>query len=210
MLTQTRSCHECLVIDDGSTSKVNYDHQKVKVLYHDKNKGVSAARNTGIQAATGNWLAFLDSDDAWHPEKLKHTIDFLNKHPFYRIVQGHDIWIRNGKRVTQKKIHQRPKGWAFEESINRCMVSASSVVIHRDILKKHGLFDTTLPACEDYDLWCRLLRHIPIGLVPHVTLTRYAGHQDQLSEAYPAMDRFRIRSLKSLLKKEDHQFSKHG
>ena len=68
-------------------------------------------------------------------------------------------------------------------------------MIHRSLFDWHGLFDESLPVCEDYDLWLRLLRYVPIGLVNAVTMTKYGGHDDQLSMAMPAMDNYRLVAL---------------
>ncbi len=78
-------------------------------------------------------------------------------------------------------------------------MSPSSIVIHRDVWAKVGLFDEQLPACEDYDLWLRIAARYPVALVKEPQIKKYGGHADQLSRAFWGMDRFRIRALQRLL-----------
>lgn len=206
VLKQELPAHELIVVDDGSTDETadllsSYKGQ-ITVIRHERNRGVSAARNSGLAVATGNWIGFLDSDDEWHTNKLLSQVRFLEKHPYYRWLQSLERWVRNGKELRPETVYQKPLGWAFKEGLERCVVSATSVLIHRSLFDRFGGFDTVLPACEDYDLWLRLLRYVPIALDETVNMTRYAGHDDQLSFAYPAMDRFRVYSLEKMLRND--------
>jgi hypothetical protein len=79
------------------------------------------------------------------------------------------------------------------------MITPSSVIFDRELFFECGPFNESLPACEDYDLWLRITCRYPIGLVPEFHLTRYGGHQDQLSSIIPILDRYRIRSILQLL-----------
>ncbi|MBU0650624.1 glycosyltransferase, partial [bacterium] len=127
--------------------------------HYQKNSGVSSARNKGILLSKGKYLAFLDSDDEWKKNKLKKQIEFFKENPALKICQTDEEWIRNGKWINQKKIHQKKSGWIFEPSLELCLISPSSVIIHKDIFDHIGLFDETLMACEDYDLWLRITLH---------------------------------------------------
>jgi glycosyltransferase involved in cell wall biosynthesis len=213
ILSQSNQPEEIIVVNDASTDKT----QEILKSYGDKltclslpvNSGPSKARNEGIEHATTEWIAFLDSDDSWEKDKLKNQIAFLKKYPFYQILQPEEIWIRNGKRVNPCKHHKKPEGWIWEPSLERCLVSPSGVLVKKSLLEKYGLFDEDLPVCEDYDLWLKISRHHPVGLEPSISVIKYGGHEDQLSRQYPAMDRFRVRSLMNLLKKEtDPDFRK--
>ena len=95
------------VIDDGSTDNTpqvieEFSTQKNLNYIKTENRGVSAARNTGILKSKGEWCAFLDSDDEWLPHKLSRQVEFIRKNPTIPLVHGEEIWIRNGKRVNQK------------------------------------------------------------------------------------------------------------
>ncbi|MFA6599532.1 MAG: glycosyltransferase [Candidatus Omnitrophota bacterium] len=193
---------EVLVIDDGSTDQtkemVLRDFPSVTCLSQPK-QGPAAARNTGIENAKGEWIAFLDSDDEWLPGKLKAQIDYFARHPELRIAQTGEIWIRNGRRVNPMKKHRQHEGWIFEKCLPLCIISPSAVMIHREIFGEIGLFDPVYPACEDYELWLRITAKYPVGLIEQPYVVKYGGHADQRSREFPAMDRFRIQALAQLI-----------
>jgi hypothetical protein len=168
-------------------------------LLSQTNRGVSAARNTGARVARGEWLAFLDSDDIWLPDKLCAQMAFVREHPETRICQTGEIWIRNGVRVNPCNHHRKPDGDVFLPGLRRCLVSPSAVMIRRDLFEAAGGFDESLPACEDYDLWLRLAWQTPVPLIDRPLVIKRGGHADQLSRRYWGMDRFRVRSLQRLL-----------
>ena len=210
MIDQNSAANEIIVIDDASTDDTQRQindlfgkHPLIKLIKHSKNLGVSAARNTGIKASESEWLSFLDSDDYWTASKLKYQREYLNRYPFYSLLQSEEIWIRNDVRVNPHKHHQKPLGWAFDVSLKHCLISPSSVLVHKQAFEYFGNFNTDLMACEDYDLWLRLLRKLPVGLSTHKTLVKTGGHPDQLSKL-PLLDLYRIKALYSLYKLEEH------
>ena len=195
VLNQSYKPTEVIIVDDGSDPPIDGFDDRVNVIRINANKGVSNARNVGISYSKSNWIALLDSDDIWHKDHLQELVDYLNQNPLCRFLQTDETWVRNGKHFNKKAYHQKPSGWALEPSLERCLVSPSAVMMHRQLLDLYGMFDSKLSVCEDYDLWLRLLRYVSVGLVNKVTMTKYGGHCDQLSEVYPAMDRFRLQSL---------------
>ncbi|MHB2149826.1 glycosyltransferase family 2 protein [Calditrichota bacterium LG25] len=206
VLAQTEAAHEILVINDGSTDETPRILEKFGkriTVINQAHKGVSAARNTGIRLARGEWIALLDSDDEWLPEKLAMAREFHESHPQYLIFQSQEIWIRHGKRVNPKKKHQKYGGWIFRQSLPLCIVSPSAVVIHQSVFKKVGLFDENFPVCEDYDLWLRVARLFPIGLDSRAGIVKYGGHEDQLSRKYWGMDYYRVLAIEKHLKENN-------
>jgi len=206
VLCQTRTADEVIVVDDGSTDATpellgDYG-EKISVITT-PNKGPGAARNRGIEAARGDWLAFLDSDDVWKPKKLEKQVRFIEKQPETKICQTGEIWIRNGTRVNPKKKHEMFSGWIYEQCLPLCIVSPSSVMIHRAVFEKIGLFDEGLPACEDYDLWLRITPHYPIYLVREPLIVKQGGHSDQQSRKIPFLDRLRIKAIVKSLESGD-------
>lgn len=204
VLDQTFTDFETIVVDDGSTdgtkdAVARFDG-RITYIKHPLNLGVSAARNTGIRKSTGEFIAFLDSDDWWLPEKLQVQMGFFDSHPRAVALQTEEIWIRNGRRVNPKIKHLKPSGDIFEPSIKLCLVSPSAVMIKRCLLEEVGLFDENLPACEDYDLWLRISCRYPVYLVQEQLVIKEGGTGDQLSLQHKGMDRFRIKSLVKLLK----------
>ena len=201
-LAQEEADFELIVVDDGSTDGTEAALAPIRDqlrFLSQTNRGVSAARNTGARVACGEWLAFLDSDDIWLPDKLCAQMAFVREHPETRICQTGEIWIRNGVRVNPCNHHRKPDGDVFLPSLQRCLVSPSAVMIRRDLFEAAGGFDESLPACEDYDLWLRLAWQTPVPLIDRPLVIKRGGHADQLSRRYWGMDRFRVRSLQRLL-----------
>ena len=202
VLAQTWRDFELLVVDDGSTDgtveALAPYASRLRLLRRESRGGVSAARNTGIAAARGEWLAFLDSDDLWRPEKLARQLAYLAAHPDLQLCQTEETWVRRGLRVNQPLTHRKVGGRIFFASLERCLVSPSAVILHRRLLEQHGGFDEDLPAAEDYDLWLRLSWRYEVGLLPEPLIIKRGGHADQLSGQW-GLDRYRIRALVKLL-----------
>ncbi len=208
VLNQTFTDFELIVVDDCSSPAFSFDqsgrilNSPLQIITLEQNSGVSAARNRGIKDARGEWIAFLDSDDLWEPKKLAVQMEWLRENPSYRICQTQEIWIRNGKRVNQPKQWRKKADEIFTESLERTMVSPSSVMLHRSLLDEVGVFDENLPACEDYDLWLRICRSEKVGLIDQQLMIRHGGAEDQLSVTTPMQDRYRIMAMDSILLQE--------
>ena len=202
VLKQSLSPAEVIVVDDGSTDDtaelIQHDFPDCRYL-HQQNQGVSSARNSGISAADSEWLAFLDSDDEWMPDKLATQAAALECNPDVHLCHTEEIWIRNGKRVNQMKKHAKTGGWIFQHCLPLCAISPSSVIIHRSLFEAVGLFDETLPACEDYDLWLRICAFHPTLFIETPQIIKHGGHEDQLSRKHWGMDRFRIQALENII-----------
>ncbi|MGD8590556.1 MAG: glycosyltransferase [Chromatiales bacterium] len=202
VLGQRQATSEILVIDDGST---DHTRQLMQTQYADcrylyqSNQGVSAARNHGIRASRYDWIALLDSDDAWLPDKLQRQQQALQNQPGYRLCHTDEIWIRNGVRVNPMKKHTKSGGRIFSDCLPRCVISPSAALLHRSLFEQIGLFDTNLPACEDYDLWLRICAREPVLYLEKPLVVKYGGHADQLSRAHWGMDRFRIHALEKII-----------
>jgi glycosyltransferase involved in cell wall biosynthesis len=211
VLDQTFSDSEIVVVDDASedgTGQLDIFSEasaearaRVPVRYVrlDLHCGVSKARNVGVAESSGQWLAFLDSDDVWHHNKLEQQVRWHDANPAFCISQTKEIWIRHGRRVNPPMTHEKVEGYIFEQSLKRCMITPSSVMMRRSLFYETGAFNESLPACEDYDLWLKITCTCPIGLIEEHLLTRYGGHADQLSASVMGLDRFRIRSIIDLL-----------
>lgn len=197
VLAQKNADFELIVVDDGSTDDtpdlLNSYGEDICVI-RQSNKGVSAARNRGIDAAVGQYIAFLDSDDLWLPKKLSAQLDFFRSRPDALICQTEEIWIRKGVRVNPKKRHKKPSGMIFEPSLSLCLVSPSAVMIGRTLLDEVGTFDENLRVCEDYDLWLRIACQYPIYLIDTPLIIKRGGHCDQISKGV-GLDKLRIQSI---------------
>lgn len=203
VLSQLSDDDELIVVDDGSSDATGVELRRcfgdqIRVITT-PNRGVAAARNRGVAASHGMLLAFLDSDDMWLPGKLAAQQAYLAAHPQAAICHTEEIWVRNGRRVNHCAHHRKPSGWIFLDSLQRCLVGASTVLMRRDLFERCGGFDESLPACEDYDLWLRISRETPMWLIDEPLVLKRGGHADQLSRRYWGMDRFRVATLTKLL-----------
>jgi glycosyltransferase involved in cell wall biosynthesis len=202
--TQTWQDWELVAVDDGSddaTRAVLEDlaaqESRMRVLATPP-RGVSHARNRGVEASAGAWIALLDSDDLWLPRKLEAQMRFVADSGF-SACQTEEIWIRHGRRVNPCRKHVKPAGWFLERAVALCLISPSCVLFSRALWEQVGPFDEDLPACEDYALWLRLLLVAPVGLVPQALVVKTGGHEDQLSRLFVGQDRFRLEGLRRAL-----------
>jgi GT2 family glycosyltransferase len=108
-----------------------------------------------------------------------------------------------GTNLKQLPKHKKQAGVFIDRQVHMCLVSPSSVAIRRDVLIKYGLFDEQLPVCEDYDLWLRLNLKFPFHFIDEALIIKRAGHTDQLSKKFYAMDRYRIESMKKIIINEN-------
>ena len=199
---QSLSPFEILIIDDGSNDGtkewVKESFQDIKYIYQN-NQGVSSARNKGIKYAYGDWVAFLDSDDEWLPNKLYEQVKAIGSNPEIKFFHTNEIWIRNGVRVNQMKKHKKYGGYIFEKCLDICRVSPSSVLIKKEIFDDIGTFDESLRVCEDYDLWLRITSKYPVVFLDIPLIYKYGGHAGQLSKVNDGIESYRIQSLEKII-----------
>ena len=176
VLSQTFQDWEVIVVDDASKDNseevVNSFHDpRIRYLRHETNQGGSAARNTGIRAATGEYVGFLDSDDEWLPEKLAMQLAVFQTSdleqlgvvtcPKYMVYDG-----RGKMRAPRKRAYGR--GWIYKQLLARHMVvpwGTSSLLVKREALTEANLFDESFPHSQDWDFIFRLSRHWQIETV---------------------------------------------
>lgn len=166
VLDQTYKDLEIIVVDDGSTDnteKIINSFQDERIIYiqHDKNKGASAARNTGIKASKGEYIAFQDSDDEWFPNKLEQQMKAFDNAPpkvgvvysgFYRIEADKKIYIP-GDNVAQKE------GNIHNELLKGNFVGTPAVLIKKKCFENTKYFDENIPALEDWELWIEISKY---------------------------------------------------
>ena len=203
---QTFKDFECIIIDDGSASFLNFSYfsylefdSRFELIRHKKNYGVSVSRNSGIKVAKAQWITFLDSDDEWLPSKLLKEYEYILERGEIKVWQSEEIWIRNGKYVNIPKHLKKEEGNLFERSLLMCAITPSSLTLNRCVFERVGIFDKQFLACEDYEIFLRITSKYKVGLIKEKLLIRYQGHENQLSFKYSVMDIFRIKALKKII-----------
>ena len=202
VLNQSIVVDEIIIIDDGSNDGtreiIKKKYPEIDYVYQ-SNKGISAARNKAINKTNCNRISFLDSEDTWEPNKIEKQIEAINKNPDYLICHTNETWYRNGKILNQKNKHKKFGGYIFTQCLPLCIISPSSVIIHKKLFNEIGLFDEKLPVCEDYDMWLRICHKYPVLFIEEALTNKHGGHNDQLSKKYWGIDRYRIISLEKII-----------
>jgi glycosyltransferase involved in cell wall biosynthesis len=207
VLSQSHTGVEVVVIDDGSEDGTPQLLDRLEARHEAgtlrcrriEHGGVSMARNRGIALSRGEWISFLDSDDYWLPRKLERQLAYLSLNPGYRVCHTDEVWIKNGLRINQGKKHRKWEGWFFEPSLQLCLISPSSVMLHRSVLEEVGGFDESFPVVEDYELWLRVTARYPVGYLDEKLVVKTGGHTDQLSSSIEAIEKHRLRALEKIM-----------
>ncbi len=183
-----------------SVSSQTYKDFELIVIEDIAQKGPAWARNRGIEKSTRPFIAFLDSDDWWDKDKLAIQIDAMQKNPQYLISHTQEIWYKNGKLLNQKKKHKKHHGYLFDKCLPLCVVSISTVMLRREVFDRVGLFDESLPCCEDYDFWLRASVSHEFLLIDKPLTLKDGGRSDQLSSIFAiGIDKYRIQSIRKLI-----------
>lgn len=206
---QTVRPQTLVVIDDGSIDQteelvkawIRHERPQFEVIFEKTdNRGVSAARNLGARLGQADWLAFLDSDDEWLPDKIEKQTALSEIFP---MIHGEENWIRNGVKVQAPRKYLKSGGRVFNRCVDLCFISPSSVLIERKLFERMNGFREDFPVCEDYELWLRIAALHDVGFISTPVLNKYGGHGDQLSMRFRGMDYFRAKALKPFLHLRD-------
>jgi glycosyltransferase involved in cell wall biosynthesis len=182
VLGQTFKDFELLVVDDGSrdaTEEVvkSFQDPRLRFFQHAEAKGGSAARNTGIRNSRGEYLAFLDDDDAWYPDKLRLQVELMDRSEARVgvIYAGYDKFDSATGRVGKRRLPKLRGNLREALLVANPLTGTSSVLIRRECFEVAGPFDETLTAFQDFDLWLRIAAHYEFDFIPEA-LHRYTIH----------------------------------
>lgn len=215
VLAQTYKDYEIIVVDDGSTDNTseilsNFGDQ-ISVIYHRENRGLSAARNTGIRISKGKYLAFLDADDVWMPDKLRLQVKLLDQNSDVGLVFSDMTYF--GKRCgSEKRAFQEvspSSGKVFKDLFVKDFIPMPTVIVRKICFEKVGLFDESLTSCEDHDMWLRIAKFFKVDYVD-ASLGKYRLHQRNMSKKREKMLTQLIRVQEKTLKSNPYLLSEVG
>lgn len=186
VLGQNYQDFELLIVSDGSSDDTEaivnlYNDKRLRFFQHEASKGASAARNTGLQASTGEYIAFLDDDDEWLPTKLQKQVQLLlsvseNVGLVYCWMDYYD------EDIIIKEHHPKLRGSIFRETLDKQPIgNASTLLVRREVIEKVGGFDESLPRGNDGDFIRRVCRNYQVDYVPEVLAKIHVEHVDRIS-----------------------------
>lgn len=182
---QTCTDLEVIVVEDGSREAIDaLGKHAARVEYvWQPNQGVGVARNTGAARARGAWLAFLDDDDLWAPEKLERQLACAARRPEVGLWHTDHLAIVDGRVQVPRRSPPRdavPSGWVSAALVQSNFIVTSSTLVRKTEFERVGGFATERDWAEDFELWLRLSRVCQIGFVLE-PLTTYRDHTESLS-----------------------------
>ncbi|GAC15095.1 hypothetical protein GLIP_2469 [Aliiglaciecola lipolytica E3] len=203
VINQTYPADEIIVINDGSTdgslAAIERCNIENMIIIDKPNGGVSSARNEGILAATGDWIAFLDGDDVWHPQKLELFAQLAQKQEDISVIFSEfTAWGPNASGNFDDPLRKCPKytefilepsltGWVYHQQLLTNWVLTSTAMLKYSVIQQIGLFDQELTIAEDWDLFIRASRIAKFYKIKQ-TLTYYRVAPDSLTKTVKNKD----------------------
>jgi glycosyltransferase involved in cell wall biosynthesis len=191
VLAQTRPADEIIVVDDGSTDNTAQRLEPVRERIHyvrQANSRVAAARNTGVGLSTGDVIAFLDADDAWHPQKLARQLSVLERRPEIGLLATRVTGLPGPTLPLDGRAEPRVTDLALQNLLVANVLATSSVLVRRSVLDRAGEFDRQLFGPEDYDLWLRCAQVSGVAVLDE-PLTAYRDTYGSLGKQADTMRR---------------------
>lgn len=221
VLRQSYNDLDIIVVDDASTddtrdrvAALQQVDQRIRYLCHDTNRGSQVARNTGIQAAVGKYIAFLDSDNEWLPQKLYLQMALFSQKAdsLGAVYCGFQRVSMDGEMLEEDM--PRLRGYIYQQALVDWVADTSTMVVSRDILEKIHGFDDGIKAYQEWDLCIRLARECEFDFIPEC-LVLYHQHtlptisKDYLRNAYGFLDLVKAHQMEILQECDAGVLSKH-
>lgn len=210
VLFQTFKDFEIIIADDGSTDNTNkvvkrFNDKRIIYVHSEINKGAPTARNAGLRIANGEFIAFLDSDDEWLPEKLRKQVGMIENLPksvgliYTDVIR---VFQRTGEIIQKNVPHFQ--GNVSREIIMNCFIASPTPLIRKECFQKVGGFDERLPAHQEWDMFIRILQCYEVAYVPE-RLAKYYIHDSQITNDINK----KIQAWEIILEKHKDKFVKN-
>lgn len=209
VLSQTFQDFEIIIVDDCSKDNTQevvrgFNDKRIKYIRNEVNKGEAGSRNVGIMNSNAEYIAFLDDDDEWLPDKLKLQIDLLENNPSVVgvVYTGYVEVDRSNNKIIWQMVPAK-RGNIYKDIFVKNYVGVpSTVVLRRACFEKVSLFDENIIYPTDYDMWIRLSNKFSFEYIKE-SLVRYYVHENSISGNLE----LRIRGAEKILKKYEQSFS---
>ena len=210
VLNQVFQNFEVIVVDDGSTDDIenvvkSFNDKRIRYIRHEERRGAPAARNTGIRLARGKYIAFQDSDDEWHPEKLeKQMRAFENAPPDLGVVYTSFWRVENGRKnyIPPSNFKQK-EGYIHGILLETNFISTPTAIVKKECFEKAGMFDESLPRLQEWELWIRISKYYRFKHIDEPLVNAYL-QPDSISRNMNAW----IMARKLILEKHFEEISK--
>jgi glycosyltransferase involved in cell wall biosynthesis len=199
VLSQSFTDFELIIVDDGSTDDTagaisRFRDERIRLLVHGTNQGASAARNTGVKAASGRYCAFLDSDDYWLPNKLEKQLAFMQQGSMQGPISCTHYHITT-RYHPQGEVRGQPRTLTFRHMLFGCTAGpGSTMMAERTLLQDIGLYDIGLRRLEDWDLLLRAARKSPINILSEpLSVVHFVDSKISYDSVRKSCDQIRVR-----------------
>ena len=187
VLDQTHQDFEVIVVDDGSTDDtvsllvaLAEKDQRIHYLHHDSRRGAQAARNSGIRAAQGTWIAFLDSDDQWLPDSLEARLGLAKRAKVHVVHSDCNVFQRGDKEARRFGVPPM-EGWVYKELLRRPGPVFPSLLVSKEALTRIGCLDESITSYQEWDTAIRLAKHYEFAFVSRPTFIYDCRQEDTIS-----------------------------
>jgi len=185
VLSQTYENFEIIIIDNNSTDNTtellkNYDDKRIKYVKNSENRGCAGGRNQGLELASGDYVAFLDSDDELFLTKFEKQLEKFRSLPskFGLVYCGFCYAFSQTGQIVKYILPELQRN-VYDNLLEKNIFPVHVPIVKRECFQKCGMFDTSLPACEDWDIWIRIARQYEFALIPDI-LAKYNIHGKQM------------------------------